>query len=132
MPIKDKEERKIYAREWVKKRRVEFFSDKKCSWCGSIEKLELHHLDPNKKIANAIWSWKKEKRSVEIAKCIILCKKCHHVYHAWLLRRWVHGLSNTYKKGCRCDECRHAQYRGQKEKKKWYIPKPLPPQPVPN
>lgn len=72
-----KEYLKNYQRNWVAKRRADFFVDKFCLWCGSTEKLELDHIDPSTKIANAIWSWSEPRRLAEISKCQILCHNCH-------------------------------------------------------
>ena len=110
MPIKDHDERRKYAREWVAKRRHAFFSGKKCEWCGSVARLELHHLDPSKKISHSIWSWTEKRRLEEIAKCIVLCKTCHGSHHKKIMRipDGVHGNPRVYRNGCRCNECRSA------------------------
>lgn len=34
------------------------------------------------------------------------------------LKKWTHGIANTYKKGCRCDLCRKAQYKTMHTKRK--------------
>jgi hypothetical protein len=96
------------ARKWLHDRRDNFFRDKQCEWCGAHDNLELHHLDPSNKIANAIWSWTKEKRDIEIAKCIVLCRFCHRNYHYDLSRTKEHGAT-MYRNGCRCEVCRHTQ-----------------------
>ena len=105
-----KEYFKKYHRQWykdkVKPRREAFFSGKCCEWCGSTVDLELHHIDPSTKLGHNIWSWSEKARKNEIAKCIVLCKKCHHDYHN--KKRIKHGISR-YKKGCRCDVCRKAK-----------------------
>ena len=78
MPYKDKKQQKKYQREWVQKRRIKWFKENgPCLFCGSEEHLELHHVDPKTKISHKIFSWSKTKRLLELAKCIILCKKCH-------------------------------------------------------
>jgi hypothetical protein len=51
-----------YKREWAAKRRKEWFVGKLCSRCGSIESLEIHHVDPSEKVSNHIWSWSKKKK----------------------------------------------------------------------
>ena len=122
MSIKDIEQKRKFSREWVAKRRNDFFGDKYCEWCGSTEKLELHHVDPSTKKASVVWSWTEEKRLKELEKCIILCKKCHHDYHNEKNKTWTHGIASTYKKGCRCQPCREAQYRTQRTKLRWYKP----------
>lgn len=77
MPYKDKKKQLEYQKNWMRKRREEHFKDKHCVKCGSIEKLELDHINPEEKISHNIWSWSKERREVELKKCQILCNKCH-------------------------------------------------------
>ena len=111
MAYKDKEKQKEYQREWMRKRRAEFFSDKKCKHCNSIEELELHHRDPDQKVNHAIWSWKESRRLIELAKCDVLCNECHKKETKKQLSViWEHGTSYGYRThGCRCDLCREAQ-----------------------
>jgi 5-methylcytosine-specific restriction endonuclease McrA len=97
-----------YARVWKAKRRDSFFSGKKCEMCGISENLELHHIDPSKKIASVIWSWAKARRDLEISKCMVLCKTCHTKYHSELAQNRDHGVTK-YRYGCRCKICRDAQ-----------------------
>lgn len=77
MPYKDKNLQRKFNREWCAKRRSEFFNDKSCIKCGSLEKLELDHIDPKTKTTNRIWSWSLERRKKEISKCQVLCNSCH-------------------------------------------------------
>src|SRR5262249_42011780 len=44
-------------------------------------KLEFHHFDPFDKISHRVWSWAPAKRDAELAKCIILCQRCHVQRH---------------------------------------------------
>jgi hypothetical protein len=48
-----------------------------CRQCGSKERLEIDHKNPDDKVSHAVWSWRKEKREAELAKCQVLCYKCH-------------------------------------------------------
>lgn len=66
-----------YTREWVAKRRAEFFFGKYCVVCGSTDKLELDHIDPTTKVHHAIWSWSETRRAAELIKCQILCNEHH-------------------------------------------------------
>ncbi len=77
MPYKDKEAQRKYQREWRMRRRNDFFQDKFCLSCRSTNQLELDHVDPQKKITHAIWSWTQTKREAELAKCQVLCHECH-------------------------------------------------------
>lgn len=69
--------KRAYQREWVAKRRAEYFADKCCARCSSTENMELDHIDPRQKVSNSIWSWSAERRNIELAKCQILCRPCH-------------------------------------------------------
>lgn len=77
MPYKDKEKQREYQRNWMRKRRDDFFKDKSCVKCGSVSDLEIDHINPEEKVRHAIWSYSKEKRDTEIAKCQVLCNECH-------------------------------------------------------
>lgn len=47
MPYADPEERRRYAREWMARRRNEWFAEHgPCVRCGSSEDLQLDHRDP--------------------------------------------------------------------------------------
>lgn len=77
MPMATREEQREYQRQWVAKRRSDFFLGKSCAECGSVEQLELDHVDRATKVHHAIWSWSQVRREAEIAKCQILCHDCH-------------------------------------------------------
>lgn len=95
MPFKNREDRlayernrresqRDYQREWIAKRRAEWFVGKECAVCGSIDNLELDHIDPSTKDLklrgshnNAIWSWSAVRREAELLKCQVLCHDCH-------------------------------------------------------
>ena len=107
MPYKDENKQRDYQKNWVRKRRREYFSNKYCKSCGSNEILQIHHRDPEQKVSHSIWSWKKEKRDKELEKCDILCRKCHQSIHH--PRTATHGTITMYKRyRCRCDDCRKA------------------------
>jgi hypothetical protein len=110
MPIMDTERRRLFNRDWYARRRNEFFKDKVCAWCGSTERMELHHLDKATKEGHCIWSWVKERREAEIAKCIVLCLHCHRGFHARERRKSLeHGTYNAYySHRCRCAVCRRG------------------------
>lgn len=82
---------------------------KSCATCGSRRRLEVDHVDPAQKVDHRIWSWKKERRTIELAKCQVLCRKCHQnktrVEH---LSRLHHGETLTLyeRHGCRCEPCK--------------------------
>ena len=110
MSYKDKEKQKEYSRNWVSKRRLDFFKDKKCEICGSTERLELHHINKEDKEDHKIWSWSIERRNKEIKKCVIWCRDCHEEHHAEEKRRPItHGTVSGYRRGCRCSLCTETQ-----------------------
>jgi len=118
MSYKDVNKQREYAKLWVRKRRLEFFKDKVCEKCGSIEKLELHHKNPKEKEDHKIWSWSEERREKELKKCVVWCRKCHSDYHHNLLKKENHGTHSKYAHGCRCDLCRegHRSYQAKRNK----------------
>jgi hypothetical protein len=106
-----KKERSIYALVFYRRRRQEFFADKQCVDCGGSERLELDHIDPSAKLRNVTWTDNKQRRDLEIKKCVVRCHQCHEKRTAQqqLWHQIVHGLYASYKrKGCRCALCRSA------------------------
>ncbi|MEO0322971.1 MAG: hypothetical protein AAF447_08435 [Myxococcota bacterium] len=59
------------------KRRAAFFAGKACVTCGATERLELDHIDPAQKVHHCVWSWSEKRRAAEVAKCQVLCRRCH-------------------------------------------------------
>lgn len=51
----------------------------KCVLCGSAESLEVDHIDPSTKLfdVSKMWGVKESTFLAELAKCQVLCKKCH-------------------------------------------------------
>jgi hypothetical protein len=122
MPYADRDQQRKAQREWIARRRAEFFADKVCEWCGSALALELHHRDPSKKESHSIWSWSAIRRAAEIAKCLVLCEDCHKRAHAEARRveaelRNPHGTYLRYKMGCHCAACRAANRDYQRARK---------------
>jgi hypothetical protein len=122
MPYRDRQAQREYQRRWCAERRAEFFADKTCAWCGTAERLELHHADPGKKVSHAIWSWGRERRLNEIAKCVVICRGCHERAHSEARRveaelRHPCGTVQSYKRGCRCDLCRRGNRDYQRARK---------------
>lgn len=117
MPHKDKEQRRAYQRRYQRERarrlRAAYFADKVCAKCGSVENLELDHIDRAQKVSHVIWSWSEERRLQELAKCQPLCQACHKAKTAtekiqWQVKALTHGSQSSYRRGCRCDVCRHG------------------------
>lgn len=96
----------------MKKRRKKHLSERgPCIFCGATVNLEFHHLDPEEKESNSIWSWSEKRILEELKKCVVMCKHCHKTFHGILKRRpLVHGTCHAYRVyGCRCDRCRSAK-----------------------
>jgi hypothetical protein len=71
---------KNYQRRWVNKRRQNWINENgPCKSCDSNKELEVDHKNPFDKTyePSSIWSLCKEKRDIELAKCQVLCQKCH-------------------------------------------------------
>lgn len=121
MGYKDPEKQREYQRKWMAKRKEEFFKDKECVECGDNEYLELDHIDPETKVTHSVWSWSKERREVELAKCQVLCENCHKKktseYRKAKARENPHGTHTRYRFGCFCNKCRagHAEYKRERQ-----------------
>lgn len=84
MPNKDPDKQRKYQREWVAKRRKEWFdANGPCIDCGTWgtdgNQLELDHTDAATKVTHSIWSFSKENREKELVKCVVRCHLCHVV-----------------------------------------------------
>lgn len=81
-----------------------------CRQCGSSDRLEVDHIDPEQKKhkISALWSWSAARRAAELAKCQVLCFRCHKDKSAAFLEaKIVHGSERMYRiKHCRCEPCR--------------------------
>ena len=114
MPYSDPERQREYQRQWIARRRNEFFKGKVCVKCGSTTDLRLDHIDPTKKVSHSIWSWSRSRRESELAKCQVLCHPCHvkktlgqmPITHGYGVAG--HGTKRMYSNGCRCRPCTDA------------------------
>lgn len=78
MPYRDSARQAAYQAAWLRRRREAWFATAgPCVRCGSTDDLELDHIDPTKKASHNVWSWRKERREAELAKCQVLCGVCH-------------------------------------------------------
>ena len=93
-----------YQREWMAARRALYFEGKSCAKCGSIERLELDHIDRSNKVTHAIWSWSQARRDGELAKCQILCYYCHKEKTRSELTVG-HGGGRMGVSSCQCELC---------------------------
>jgi 5-methylcytosine-specific restriction endonuclease McrA len=108
-------EHNTYKRARYHARRREWIEENgPCARCGSIERLEVDHIDPNLKTSHSLpWTCSLERMNKELENCQVLCHECHLVktredYEARRVIR--HGTRTAYQYyRCRCDLCRRAQ-----------------------
>ena len=72
------------------RRRAEWFEGKSCVDCGGVADLRLDHVDASLKVSHRIWSWARERREAELAKCVVRCEPCH------LVKTWQSGENTPY------------------------------------
>lgn len=77
MTYADPEKQREYQRAWLARRRAEWFTGKVCALCGTDQGLELDHVESGAKVDHRVWSWSRERREAELAKCRPLCEECH-------------------------------------------------------
>ena len=109
MSYKDKKKQNTFQNTWLQKRRLEWIELQggKCVKCGSIEKLEVDHINREDKVTHRVWSLSDERRKKELFKCQVLCHDCHKEKTiSELSKPLVHGTSNGYcKHKCKCFYC---------------------------
>lgn len=106
MPYKDKARQSAYQVQYADRRRQEWIAaNGPCCRCGNADRLEVDHIEPNKKVSHRVWFWSEERRNAELDKCQVLCYECH--LNKTLAQRpsTEHGRSAMYNKGCRCEVC---------------------------
>lgn len=123
MPNSNREEYNQYMRKYLLERfhkrmaEVKEHLGGKCCKCGSTEDLEIDHIDRTQKSFTVAkgWSYNKELFWAEVAKCQLLCQKCHNIKTAADLgqtpARGTHGTLSAYRY-CKCDLCKkvHTDY----------------------
>lgn len=116
---------KRYMANRRKSRRQDLIALKggKCEVCGSFDQLEFDHRDPTTKMFNLSGAYLDrawETILLELAKCDLLCYKCHREKtvrngeagggHNKDLSPLTHGTMRMYDLGaCRCTPCRGAK-----------------------
>ena len=108
-PILETETRRRYQREWVAKRRAEFFADKTCIDCGTTEHLELDAATPPSRSTTTCGRWSTGRREAKLAKYDIRCCSCRRTRFADHETR--HGTRGRYEQGCRYNVWREAKSR---------------------
>lgn len=98
-----------WNQKWLKARKDAWFEGKTCGMCGSTERLEIDHYDPEEKSFTIHWgiSWK--KLQAELEKCWVLCHDCHLEKTLSERPAAQHGTTGMYNNhGCKCSECKAA------------------------
>lgn len=138
MPWLDPQKKRDADRIRVATRRREWVTaNGPCRGCGcdDYEQLEVDHVDPTQKVDHKVWSWREDRRLVELAKCQVLCVECHgKKTTAQTYEPVPHGTNSRYKSyRCRCAECRaahavvNARYKHRKPVDPGGIQPPSPP-----
>jgi len=113
VPYKDRKKHNAWNLAKMKRIRREWFKKSgPCVDCGSWKNLETDHIDPATKVSHKVWSWSEQRRSEELAKCVVRCHDCHRKKtNAQLARPITHGTIAGYHRQCRCLLCRVAMSR---------------------
>jgi hypothetical protein len=109
----NKEEQRAYNKAWRLAHRAKIRQDrldqkafirlqKVCVDCqqSDIDKLCYHHLDPKTKLFMVSTNTLRSKQTIleELAKCILLCRKCHYKRH----NPYLLAYSKTAKSRAEC------------------------------
>jgi hypothetical protein len=109
--MQTKEQHAEYMRNVYNTRRAAWIEAQggKCATCGSSSDLEIDHIDPSEKSfeISRVWTRRTDTRETELAKCQVLCAKCHQEKTTAQVAV-EHGGGIRGKHGCRCDKCRLA------------------------
>jgi hypothetical protein len=117
------EHMRVYMRTRIRRRRMEAKKHLggKCARCGSRKKLEFDHRDRKIKLHRIakMWAWSERRFWAEVEKCQLLCFDCHNEKslkeRGFKKSKGVHGTAGNYRYGCRCDLCRKAKSKQQRE-----------------
>lgn len=114
MPVSDM---KAYMKNRYRQKMDEFINLKggKCVECGSINRLNFHHVDQSNKKFVISKKWSAKDILDELDKCVLLCEKCHKRKH--FNAKGKHGTLSSYRY-CKCNLCRAAVNKYNKEYKK--------------
>lgn len=128
MPCATPEQQREYQRKWLAARRDKWLAKNgPCRRCGSKVDLDIDHVIPGSQgpkisagAGTSIWSWREDRRLAELAKCQVLCGKCHVIKSMESGERRVttHGTAHMYQRyKCRCDICRDYKSRDNAKRK---------------
>ncbi|ALQ30110.1 hypothetical protein ATC04_05750 [Arthrobacter sp. YC-RL1] len=78
-----------------------------CVVCGTDENLQFDHIDQSTKLFTIAerWDARHETLMPELAKCQLLCERCHTAKSA-AEKSVEHGGGTSGKRNCKCDPCR--------------------------
>lgn len=103
MSAKNPEVQRKLQREWLDRRKADFFKDKSCAKCGSVENLQLARLDKTDPPLRGFHSLSKAKQAT--IRYQVLCSECGKIDRL-ASRPVVHGTEWKYQRdGCRCAAC---------------------------
>jgi len=87
----------------------------KCAKCDATEGLDFDHIDPSTKLFNisSILISAYDTLLIELAKCQLLCVKCHKLKHDKLVG---HGEGVAGKNKCKCHLCREKKLEYERER----------------
>lgn len=90
-----------YRRKYYKQRRDEVIAQLggKCNICGSADSLEIDHIDPFTKsisVSTKLMHMSRARINAELAKCQLLCKRCHAQKSRSDIRLKLSGPGNYY------------------------------------
>lgn len=113
MPYKDKHLQNEYQKRYRKERRLTWIKSQggTCKKCGSDDRLEVDHVNPELKITHHVWGWSEKRRTAELSKCQVLCYSCHKEKTIEQRKHAVHGTNSMYTLGCKCTICKAAHAR---------------------
>ncbi len=78
MPYADPDKQREFQRKRLAAIRAKWLAENgPCVKCGTRDDLQVDHVDPSDKVTHSVWSWSKERRDAELAKCQVLCRRCH-------------------------------------------------------
>jgi hypothetical protein len=121
----NREERSAYDlnRYYAKRQQALIALGASCAVCGSMDDLELDHIDPKTKKFDLSRSWGRSDFLEELQKCQILCKSHHEEKTLregdggrFRARHGTYYMYRHYK--CRCLDCVNAE---RQQRKNWGV-----------